>query len=263
MPTTKIMDIAGSLHDPSRRRLFAFNECDLSRRFETQCLKLLVSTEQPARFRILPLRKRSSLIWNFSVNGAVADLFAAVGPDTPEPLRNRLFRVDNAQNFKNYRFKDGGLKDLIRDVPKLCALKGGGVVFGGACFVSVLRDLDRVRVYEATESGDGPQLITGEVPGAFYFASRLDVEICAPRDTARWITDYVPFRDDSVLARWPGDGGRSVFGIWRFDRESRKWQSTRSEPYDDVEWNSAIFGCYHFAERTKTLLLAIRLQRDW
>ena len=92
--------------DNSHRRLFAVNECDLSQQFECRCLKLVVSRELPARFRILPLRNDSMLIWNFSVNGAVDDLFAVVGDDEviPNKLRNRICGIENAQNFKNYRF---------------------------------------------------------------------------------------------------------------------------------------------------------------
>jgi len=242
------------------RSVFAVNRCDLRQQFECQCLGLVVARELPARFRILPYSSRSMLIWNFSANGAVDDLFAVIGPDheVPAQLRNRMLGVENAQNFKNYRFKDGALKDLIRDVPKLCALNGR-IVFGGACFVSVLDDVEAVTVFEDTAKGDGPKLITKTVAAAFYHSSWLPVHVLPPQDMARWIADYVPFRAQSVLARWPGDHCKARYGVWRFVAEKAQWQCVESMDYDEMAWNSTVMGCYHFGERTKTLLLAIDL----
>jgi len=249
--------------DPAHRHIFAVNACDLRRQFECRCLKLIVSKELPARFRMLPLHRDCVLIWNFSVNGAVDDLFAVVGDDNvvPRKLRNRILGIENAQNFANYRFKDGNLKDLIRDVPKLCGLNGR-VVFGGACFVSVLQDIDGVRVYEDTEKGDGPKLIDKAVNNAFYYSSWCPVQILPPKESGKWITDYVPWRGESVLARWPSMGCKSRYGIWRNDNDefkAPKWECTQSMEYDDLPWNTAIMKCYHFGERIKTLLLAIHL----
>ena len=156
------------------------------------------------------------------------------------------------------RFKDGTLNDLIRDVPKLCAL-GGRVVFGGACFVSVLDDVEAVDVLEDVENGYGPKLICKQVSSAFYYSSWCPVRICPPKDSGRWITDYVPFRRESVLARWPGDECRTRYGVWRQSEDDDAWKCVESAEYDDAGWSSAVLGCYHFGERTKTLLLAIHL----
>lgn len=93
------------------RRIFAFNECDVMKQFKTKVHKLLVSVEEPSRYKIVPLQGNnnnnndSMLIWNFSINGAVNDCFSIINPTNPK-LNNRLIQIDNAQNFNNYRYYD-------------------------------------------------------------------------------------------------------------------------------------------------------------
>ena len=125
--------------------------------------------------------------------------------------------------------------------------------------MSVLQGVEGVQVFEDTEKGDGPKLISKEVSAAFYYSSWCPVQILPPKDKARWITDYVPFGAESVLARWPGDSAKTSYGIWRYIEKESKWKCAESKEYDDAQWNSTVLGCYHFGERVKTLLIAIAL----
>eukprot|EP01084_Bolivina_argentea_P094925 170674_1 len=241
-------------NDNKWRRVFAVNECNVTKGFESKVIKLLVSTEEPARFKILPCGSSGDLlIWNFSINGACNDLFTVIGNDK---MNNKLCAIDNAQNFNNYRFKSGDLRDLIRDVPKICSLNGE-IVFGGACFLSVLNDMNAIHVYDAE---DAKALISSTVPGGYSIDSWIPVQICPPKDSAKWITDYVPFKNTSIVARWNGDIGKSVYGIWRREDTNGNWKCCHSAQYDDMKWNNSIMSCYHFGDRIKTILLAIELQ---
>ena len=143
------------------------------------------------------------------------------------------------------------MKDLIRDVPKLCSLNGL-IIFGGACFLSILYDFDRIHVYE-----DSQDLITNAVPSAFCYDVWMPVSICSPKDIAQWITDYIPFGKESILARWQGKVGKANYGIWKCVNE--EWKCIKSEEYDDQKWNNSIMCCYHFGDRIRTILLSIEL----
>jgi len=176
---------------------------------------------------------------------------------TNDQLNNKICAIDNAQNFNNYRFKGGDLKDLIRDVPKSCSLDGQ-IIFGGACFLSILADIDRIHIYDSSEK-DG-QLITNEVFCGFCYDSWLPVEICEVKDSSRWITDFIPFKNKCILGRWQGNIGKSVYGIWKYSDIDNKWKCINSKEYDNMKWNNSIMGCYHFGDRIKTILLSMELQ---
>ena len=154
-----------------------------------------------------------------------------------------------------YRFKGGDLKDLIRDVPKLCSINGQ-IIFGGACFLSVLSDFERIHVYEDTQD-----LITNAVPSAFCYNAWMPVNICPPKNISQWITDYIPFGDGRILGRWQGKIGKSNYGIWQCTgKDGNEWKCVESEEYDDQKWSNSVMCCYHFGDRIKTILLSIELQ---
>lgn len=246
------------------RRIFAFNECNVLKQFECKTKKLLCSVEQPSRFKIMPCGEHKCVVWNFSINGASEDLFCVIhaeGTAKNGKLNNKLLAINNAQNFNNYRFEDGNLQDLIRDVPKLCSLNGS-IIFGGACFLSILSadNVDKIAVYDSEE--DGKRLICNEVSRAFCYDTFVPIDIATPQDNSKWITDYVPFRGNSILARWLGTIGKTVYGVWQYNKQSKKWLCTKSDEYDEMKWSASTMCCYHFGDRIKTLLLSIQLQHD-
>mmetsp|Transcript_5001 Transcript_5001/g.4372 ORF Transcript_5001/g.4372 Transcript_5001/m.4372 type:complete len:235 (+) Transcript_5001:2-706(+) len=230
------------------------------KQFATKVNKLLVSIEEPARYKIMSMTQNDQiLIWNFSINGAVNDCFSVINPTNPK-LNNRLLQIDNAQNFNNYRFKDkdGELKDLIRDVPKLCNLNGS-IVFGGACFLSILSSdcINKIHVYDDIENDGPPQLITNKVSSAFSYSSWIPIKICSVKDNSKWITDYIIFENECILGRWQGNIGKSVYGIW-----DNNGKCIKSNEYDGFKWNNCTMCCYHFGDRIKTILLSLQLQQE-
>lgn len=86
------------------RRIFTLNECNVMQQFAVKPLKILISVEEPARFKIMCLPNDQILIWNFSINGASDDLYTIIN-STNSKLKNKLLSIDNAQTFTNYRYQ--------------------------------------------------------------------------------------------------------------------------------------------------------------
>ena len=156
-----------------------------------------------------------------------------------------------------HRFKDGDIKDLIRDVPKLCSLNGSCIIFGGACFLSILNDINHIHVYDKEED-NGMKLITNQVPNGFTYDSWIPVKICQSKNITQWITDYIPFKNKCILSRWQGKLGKPMYGIWEL--MNNEWKCVKTNEYNDMIWNNSILSCYHFGDRLKTILLSIQLQ---
>ncbi|ETO20415.1 hypothetical protein RFI_16805 [Reticulomyxa filosa] len=253
-------------------RLFALLRCNVFEGLKSEVLKVMISAEQTNRFRLIRLTNWL-IIWSFHASGAFGDVFA-IHPlssthkiiaddhhiDNNHPLSNRLFKILNSLQLKDYQFNNTKIVELYRDLAKIATLRQEIMIFCGGCIVSTLAGeaLEHLQLNdENLEKIDNRLQAYGHLVVVPTTALQITGDGYTNKDKG-WIIDFVPIHDHSILARWNDATGGMHFGIWK-QQTNNKWTLERVVNWVEQlkEWNQCIQSCFFWAERVKTHLIAI------